>query len=321
MNGRAYDYNLGRFLSVDPVIQSPGNSQSLNPYSYIMNNPLAGTDPTGYCAAATGTRIKSCGDMKVDLKIDGKMVGSTVVKDVNFKNGAEVSAAKASGAGQIGRAIMDIGAPKEVSGSGASSSTGNSTSNSSTANGGVADSIKGVAKAGLGSLKKGGLLGVGLTPMLTASDEEMDALAMPIMAANKAEHEEIQAAGLSRVRTTGGGIVLYHGTDVQSALRLLNGEPLSAQVASGNKIDGLPGFYLATDYDDAVFFAARRGEGAVIQFIISNKALGGLNANGAYFQKIPVGGFRADGYEYLVAPQAFGAFNTFRNGKEIVVTP
>jgi hypothetical protein len=54
MNGRAYDYNLGRFLSVDPVIQSPGNSQSLNPYSYIMNNPLAGTDPTGYmgCAAS-----------------------------------------------------------------------------------------------------------------------------------------------------------------------------------------------------------------------------------------------------------------------------
>ncbi|WNO10289.1 RHS repeat-associated core domain-containing protein [Teredinibacter sp. KSP-S5-2] len=48
MNGRVYDYNLGRFLSVDPYIQSPGNSQSINPYSYIMNNPLAGTDPTGY---------------------------------------------------------------------------------------------------------------------------------------------------------------------------------------------------------------------------------------------------------------------------------
>lgn len=50
MNGRAYDYNLGRFLSVDPIIQSPANSQSMNPYSYIMNNPLAGTDPTGYMA-------------------------------------------------------------------------------------------------------------------------------------------------------------------------------------------------------------------------------------------------------------------------------
>lgn len=48
MNGRVYDYNLGRFLSVDPFIQAPTNTQSVNPYSYIMNNPLAGTDPTGY---------------------------------------------------------------------------------------------------------------------------------------------------------------------------------------------------------------------------------------------------------------------------------
>ncbi len=48
MNGRVYDYNLGRFLSVDPFIQSPTNTQSLNPYSYILNNPLAGVDPSGY---------------------------------------------------------------------------------------------------------------------------------------------------------------------------------------------------------------------------------------------------------------------------------
>lgn len=48
MNGRVYDYNLGRFMSVDPFIQSPTSTQSVNPYSYIMNNPLAGTDPTGY---------------------------------------------------------------------------------------------------------------------------------------------------------------------------------------------------------------------------------------------------------------------------------
>lgn len=51
MNGRVYDYNLGRFLSVDPFIQEPGNSQSMNPYSYIMNNPLSGTDPSGYFSA------------------------------------------------------------------------------------------------------------------------------------------------------------------------------------------------------------------------------------------------------------------------------
>ena len=68
MNGRIYDYNLGRFMSVDPFIQSPTSTQSVNPYSYIMNNPLAGTDPTGYtCEAATGSHIcrKDIGDIKV----------------------------------------------------------------------------------------------------------------------------------------------------------------------------------------------------------------------------------------------------------------
>jgi len=48
MNGRVYDYKLARFLSVDTVISSPTNSQSINPYSYIGNNPLSGVDPTGY---------------------------------------------------------------------------------------------------------------------------------------------------------------------------------------------------------------------------------------------------------------------------------
>nr|WP_275540764.1 RHS repeat-associated core domain-containing protein [Pseudidiomarina taiwanensis] len=48
MNGRVYDYNLGRFLSVDSFIHNEGGSQGINPYSYIMNNPLAGVDPTGY---------------------------------------------------------------------------------------------------------------------------------------------------------------------------------------------------------------------------------------------------------------------------------
>ncbi|GAA4351825.1 SpvB/TcaC N-terminal domain-containing protein [Kangiella taiwanensis] len=62
MNGRAYDYNLGRFLSVDPFIQAPGNSQSMNPYSYIMNNPMAGTDPSGYKAECEQSLGKGCGD-------------------------------------------------------------------------------------------------------------------------------------------------------------------------------------------------------------------------------------------------------------------
>jgi RHS repeat-associated protein len=51
MNGRLYDPVLGRFLNADPVIQFPGFTQSYNSYSYVMNNPLRFTDPTGYTAS------------------------------------------------------------------------------------------------------------------------------------------------------------------------------------------------------------------------------------------------------------------------------
>jgi len=48
MNGRMYDPVLGRFLSVDPIVQAVDNSQSINGYSYCLNNPLKYTDPSGY---------------------------------------------------------------------------------------------------------------------------------------------------------------------------------------------------------------------------------------------------------------------------------
>lgn len=48
MNGRVYDPVIGRFLSADPFIQDPTSSQSLNRYSYVQNNPLSYTDPSGF---------------------------------------------------------------------------------------------------------------------------------------------------------------------------------------------------------------------------------------------------------------------------------
>ena len=48
MNGRTYDTKLGRFMQADIVVQSPFDTQSYNRYSYLMNNPLNGTDPSGY---------------------------------------------------------------------------------------------------------------------------------------------------------------------------------------------------------------------------------------------------------------------------------
>ncbi len=54
MNGRVYDPLLGRFLSADPFVQAPTNTQSPNRYSYVFNNPLSFTDPTGYLTSWGG---------------------------------------------------------------------------------------------------------------------------------------------------------------------------------------------------------------------------------------------------------------------------
>ncbi len=48
MNGRVYDPILGRFLSADPFIQFPEYTQGLNRYTYVLNNPISYTDPSGY---------------------------------------------------------------------------------------------------------------------------------------------------------------------------------------------------------------------------------------------------------------------------------
>jgi RHS repeat-associated protein len=48
MNARLYDPVLGRFLSADPTLQFPTDLQNHARYSYVVNNPLRFTDPTGY---------------------------------------------------------------------------------------------------------------------------------------------------------------------------------------------------------------------------------------------------------------------------------
>ncbi|WP_181389775.1 FG-GAP-like repeat-containing protein [Leucothrix pacifica] len=48
MKGRLYDPEIGRFISADPHVQAAGDTQSYNRYSYVKNNPLSYTDPSGY---------------------------------------------------------------------------------------------------------------------------------------------------------------------------------------------------------------------------------------------------------------------------------
>jgi RHS repeat-associated protein len=71
MNGRVQDATIGRFLSPDPHVPNPGFTQSFNRYSYVNNNPLTFTDPSGFAedegleelaeALVTARRVRNTG--------------------------------------------------------------------------------------------------------------------------------------------------------------------------------------------------------------------------------------------------------------------
>ncbi|MCK9506518.1 MAG: RHS repeat-associated core domain-containing protein [Porticoccaceae bacterium] len=81
MGGRVYDAEIGRFLSADPFVDDATNLQSLNRYTYVNNNPLSYTDPSGYfknplkkIGKAIGKAFKAIGDgIKTGLQKIGRL--------------------------------------------------------------------------------------------------------------------------------------------------------------------------------------------------------------------------------------------------------
>jgi RHS repeat-associated protein len=62
---RYYDPSIGRFISPDTIVPNPANPQSLNRYSYCLNNPLKYVDPTGHADQQIGTA--SIGDSAASI--------------------------------------------------------------------------------------------------------------------------------------------------------------------------------------------------------------------------------------------------------------
>ena len=77
MGGRTYNPILGRFMQADPFIQAPSNLQNYNRYSYVLNNPMSYTDPSGYFFKwAAGKLLGKTGARLAGLGVGG-LLGAT----------------------------------------------------------------------------------------------------------------------------------------------------------------------------------------------------------------------------------------------------
>ncbi|MGI0135015.1 MAG: RHS repeat-associated core domain-containing protein, partial [Candidatus Micrarchaeaceae archaeon] len=92
-NARLYDPALGRFLSVDPMIGHPGSTQSINPYSYVENNPLNKIDPTGEetTCSQNGSSGSTCGGGNAEASMCSNSAYCESATSVKLSNGQGIS--------------------------------------------------------------------------------------------------------------------------------------------------------------------------------------------------------------------------------------
>lgn len=194
MNGRVYDYRLGRFLTVDPIISNPANSQSINPYSYIGNNPLSGTDPTGYFSESVCRPGDHC--------------------TVNGEDGDVKNPYPGDGPGQATKSGGETGTPGSSAGTADTGSPGKTGGQDDNDSGGFWAKAKKLASF-LYGLAKGTAPGGGLAPIPPVKDPEI----LEYIALGEAVGAGIQAGRASTEGAAGAGLVVAApATDGASAI-------------------------------------------------------------------------------------------------------
>ena len=166
MNGRIYDPRLGRFMQADPVIQFPDYSQSRNRYSYVLNNPLAYTDPTGYFPFITALAVVGLIAADITSKIIIAAVIGTAVFADSLAQGVPLDKAFLAGVSAAALTAVSLGTfPKPVHGGfGWNAATYGHLASVATV-GGITASLQG-GKFGHGFLSAGIGAGVGGIPAL-----------------------------------------------------------------------------------------------------------------------------------------------------------
>jgi RHS repeat-associated protein len=117
MNGRVYDPALGRFMTADVLVDGAGNLQGYNRYSYVSNNPLMYTDPSGYSRLSKALHKVGHAIEKAVKSEVGRFVIAAVAAWAVGPLATEwlmTAAADSIAAGGIGGAFMTVGAEAGV---------------------------------------------------------------------------------------------------------------------------------------------------------------------------------------------------------------
>jgi RHS repeat-associated protein len=160
MNGRIYDPELGRMLSPDPFVQVPEYSQNFNRYSYVMNNPLNLTDPSGFSWLSKA--FKKIGNW---FSENWRTVVVIVVAAFLVLSG--IGAALFAGLwGALGGGTVVAGSYLSIIGTGAVVGAITGGLGAALAGGSLGDVLRGAVIGGISGALTGALHGVGGTPLL-----------------------------------------------------------------------------------------------------------------------------------------------------------
>ncbi|MFD3452862.1 ricin-type beta-trefoil lectin domain protein [Streptomyces sp. NPDC058691] len=320
IGAREYDPTIGRFLSVDPILNTAA-AQSLNGYTYASNNPATSADPTGLCP-----RDECGGYGQNPHPADAQLPAGTFTGDPADANTCQRGDCGGGDPDNVLREESDKwwdahpGFDGQVNygnyGCGAVSAGSNCS--------GTLTPGQLAAQGTIETLDPTGV--IGLLECSQSLERTQCGLAvaasLPIAGKGVKLGEKVGEKLLAK-ESGEAASVLYHGTDAASAKNIWeNG--LDVESATSKHMDGVGGFFLATERDDAVYYALRRQPGALIKATISPEAMAALRSAGAELRNIPYGGpgtVAHVGQEFHVPKAAFGIYNELRNSGGILYGP
>ena len=108
MNTRYYVPYIYRMVSADTIVPDSTNPQTFNRYSYVLNNPIRYTDPTGHCVLGL-----PCPDIVRDGLTTAANFSAGVVVEAAYNNSLGLATDLAPSASEptattVGRAVGDV---------------------------------------------------------------------------------------------------------------------------------------------------------------------------------------------------------------------